>query len=275
MHREVRNLGGRDVTGGEQPVDRRVRRRCGGVEAGIAGQGEFHCGGGESAPDSVGIRIAHRACQQCAGGLLGIGVRPVGTRQRPLHLGRPLGECGIQLATDQGGFGVDVQPGEHEGGGVAVAADAVQRNLQRWWRRFAPHPADPDPVRPAVGQGDGVEPGGGVRIGVAGAGDLVEQLRGDGSHTHLTTCAGVLGDDRGAIITDLRERQAGVVQVGDVGEKGVIPAGGLRAAFDDVTGDYRPGDAVIVVAAPSEVGSSRADDHRRVGNPPGDHDVGA
>ena len=59
-----------------------------------------------------------------------------------------------------------------------------------------------------------------------------------------------------------------------VGEAGEVAAGGLGAALDDVAGDDRAGQRVEVVAAPAVVGDRRADDHRRVGDPAGDDDVG-
>ncbi len=51
-----------------------------------------------------------------------------------------------------------------------------------------------------------------VRIGVARAGDLVEQLGGDGVGADQSAGAGVFGDDRGAVGGDLGDREAGVVR---------------------------------------------------------------
>ena len=84
----------------------------------------------------------------------------------------------------------------------------------------------------------------------------------------------MLGDHRRAVGADLGQREAGVGQVGDFGEERVVAAGGLYAAFDDVAGDHRSGELVVVGAGPAEVRGRRSDDHRRVGDPAGDDDVG-
>ena len=64
-------------------------------------------------------------------------------------------------------------------------------------------------------------------------------------------------------------------QVGNLGEEGEVAPGGLRAAFDDVSGDDGTGQGVEIVSVPTEVRGGGADDHRGVGDPAGDHDVGA
>ncbi len=60
-----------------------------------------------------------------------------------------------------------------------------------------------------------------------------------------------------------------------VGEEGVVAAGGLGAAFQDVTGDDGAGEAVVRVRRPAEVGDGGPGDQRRVGDPTGHHDVRA
>ncbi|BDB44775.1 hypothetical protein IWGMT90018_52210 [Mycobacterium kiyosense] len=130
------------------------------------------------------------------------------------------------------------------------------------------------PVGPVRGQGDGVHPRRHVRVGVSGAGDLVEQLGGYGVDADQTTGARVLGDHRGAVGRHLGQRETGVGQVGDLGEEGEVAAGGLGAALDDVSGDHRAGQCVVIVTAPTEVRGGGPDDHRGVGDPPGDHHVG-
>ncbi len=71
-------------------------------------------------------------------------------------------------------------------------------------------PADPHPVGAVGGQLDAVHPGGRVRVGVARAGDLVEQLRGDGVDADQPAGAGVLGDHRRSVGVDFGQREAGV-----------------------------------------------------------------
>jgi len=78
----------------------------------------------------------------------------------------------------------------------------------------------------------------------------------------------------GAVIVNFGQGEAGVAEVWDLGEEGVIAAGGLSAAFDDVPGHHRSGQSVIVVPGPAEVCGSRPDHYGRIGDPAGDHDVG-
>ena len=131
VHRDVRNRGGVDVTCSEDAVDLAVGRWRGSREARIAGEREFDCGRGELASDVRRIGVADDAPEQGARGLLRVRVRMVGARQRPLELGRLDRQARLELAAHQVGLGVDVQTGEHEGGRIAEAADAVQRHLER------------------------------------------------------------------------------------------------------------------------------------------------
>lgn len=73
----------------------------------------------------------------------------------------------------------------------------------------------------------------------------------------------------------LGQRETRVGQVGHLGEEGIVAAGGLHPALDDVAGHHRPGEPVVVAAFPAEVRRGRPDDHRGVGDPAGDDDVGA
>ena len=163
--------------------------------------------------------------------------------------------AGFQLPPHQLGLGVDVQPGEHERHRVAEAADAVQRHLQRRRRRLAPYAVDAHAVGAVGGQLDAVDPQRHIGIGVARAGDLVEQLGGDGVDADRPPVPGMLGDHRRPVGVDLGEREARhSVRSGDLGEERVVAAGGLHPALDDVARGDRTGELVVVVAAPAEVG---------------------
>ena len=74
---------------------------------------------------------------------------------------------------------------------------------------------------------------------------------------------------------DLGQRETGIGQIGDFGEKREIAAGGLDAAFDHVAGDHGTGQLVIVGPVPAEMRGRRRDGHRCVGDPAGHDDVGA
>ncbi len=73
----------------------------------------------------------------------------------------------------------------------------------------------------------------------------------------------------------LGDREAGVDRVGDLGEEGVVAAGGLGAALDDVARGDGAGERVPVVGGPVERPGGRADDQRGVGDPAADDHVGA
>ncbi len=136
-------------------------------------------------------------------------------------------------------------------------------------------PLMPHAIRTVVGEDDRVEAGRDVRSGVARPGDLVEQLGGDGLGGHCPPGAGVLGDHARPVGVDLGDRKAGPPEVVDLGEEGVVAAGRLGAALDDVAGDRGTGEGVEVGATPSEVRRRRTDDERSVGDAAGDDDVGA
>ena len=281
-HGDVRYLTGVDVAGGEHPVHLTVAGRCGDSEARIARKRQFHCSRGELAPDIRRVGVTDHAAQQRAGRLLGVGVVVVGAGQGPLQLGGLDGGLGneqcLQLPSHQRRLLLYVQAGQHERHRVTEAADAVQRHLVRGWRRLAGHAADPHPVGAVIGQRNGVHPGGGIGVGVSRAGDLVEQLRGDGVDADQAAGAGVLGDHRRAVGVDLGQGETGVEQARDrwnFGKEREIAAGGLDAAFDDVAGDHGAGQAVVVGPGPAEVRGRGPDGHRRIGHPAGDDDVRA
>ncbi len=74
---------------------------------------------------------------------------------------------------------------------------------------------------------------------------------------------------------DLGQRETGVGQVWNLGEKREVAAGGLDAAFDHVSGDDGTGQLLIVGPSPAEMCGRGPDGHRCVGDPAGDDDVGA
>ncbi len=78
-----------------------------------------------------------------------------------------------------------------------------------------------------------------------------------------------------AVVVDLGQREAGIRQIGYLGEEREVAARRLRPAFDDVARGHRTCELVVIVASPAEVGGGRADDDRCVGDPAGDDDVGA
>ncbi len=110
---------------------------------------------------------------------------------------------------------------------------------------------------------------------VGRAGDLVQQLGGHRAHRDQPACPGMLGHDGAAVGGHLGDREAGRPGVGQLVQEGVVAAGGLGPALQDVAGHHRPGQAVPVVGGPAEVPGGRADDQGGVGHPPGDDHVGA
>ena len=80
---------------------------------------------------------------------------------------------------------------------------------------------------PSWVEADGVEAHRRVGVGVLDALDLVEQLGGDGADGDRAAGARVLGDDRRAVGRDLGDREARMLEAGDLLEEGVVPAGAL------------------------------------------------
>ncbi len=182
------DLAGGDVGGGEHAVRLGVAGWRGDVEAGVGRQRQLDRRPAERPPDRLRVGAAHDAVQQGAGLLLGGGVGVVGAGQRPRRV-----EAG-ELLLDESRLGLDVEAGEHEHDLVAEPAERAEADLQRRRRRFAAHAADAHPVGTVVGELDRVEAGRHVRPGIPGAGDLVEQLRGDGLAGDGAAGAGMLGD---------------------------------------------------------------------------------
>ena len=216
-------------------------------------------------PARLGVGVADGHAEPGAGGLLGRRVLVVGAGQRPLDLGgsgRRSAQAASTWRRTQCGLGVDVEAGEDQLHLVAQAAEVVEADLGGRRRRGAADAADPDPVRRRPGSSrtvsrwvvtSGFEVVGGLH--------LVEQLGGDGVDGDQAAGAGVLGDHAAAVGGDLGDREAqrtvaaaGVEQRPEAAE---VAAGGLGAALDDVPGDHRPGQRVVVVAPPAEVGDRR------------------
>ncbi len=72
----------------------------------------------------------------------------------------------------------------------------------------------------------------------------------------------------------LGDREAGAGHV-VLAEEGVVAAGRLGTALQDVTGDHRPGEGVEGVGRPAEAGDPGPGDQRRIRHPAGDHHVRA
>ncbi len=125
-----------------------------------------------------------------------------------------------------------------------------------------------------IGELNRVEARGDVGVRILGTADLVEELRGDGTDRHDAARAGMLGDDEAAVGAHLRDREPRMAEVTHLFEKGVVPAGALRATLDDVAGDDAGGEAVPVVALPPEAPRRRAEGQRGIGDARADHEIG-
>ena len=261
------------------PVDAECRPRLGrtdGVQPGIAAEREFDDVRRER-PSRRPLGALHGDPQQRGPGVLGIGV--------VLRLADAVdgdgvdADAGFDVAVDgslhEGGLGVEIGAGQREEHVVLPASDRGDRHLgRRRWRRAA-DPADLDAVVAEVGQLCGVEVGDHVGVQVGGLADLVEQLRLDGVLGDGATGSRVLRDHRGAVGGDLRDGEPRLLEVGDAAEAGEVAAGGLRAAFDDMSGAHRAGEGVVVVGGPGPPPGGGTDDQGRIGDATGDDDVGA
>ena len=184
--------------------------------------------------------------------------------------------AGVELGAQPVGLRVEVEAGDHELHGVAEATQLVDAHLEPGRRRGAGDAGDGHPVGALLAEPDRVEVGGHVGVEVGGRLDLVHQLgrhRVDGDRA---TGAVVLGDHAAAVGGDLGQREAQrLAVVGQGLEAGEVAATGLRPALEDVAGDHGAGQLVVRRGGPAVVGDGRPDHERGVGDPAGDHDVGA
>ena len=208
------------------------------------------------------MRSLHGDLEQLGSGVLAVGI----VLGLPDTVDRdrvePVDGLGVAVdgSLDEGGLRVEVGAGEREEHAVLPSADPGDRDLgRRGWRRAA-HAADLDAVVAEVGQLGGVQVGGHVGVEVGGFADLVEQLSGDRVAGDGAAGARVLGDHRGAVGGDLGDREPGLHEVGDGAEPGEVAAGGLRPAFDDVSGGDRAGEGVVVVRGPTPPPGGGTDD---------------
>ena len=180
---------------------------------------------------------------------------------------RSLGERRLRL---------DVESCKEECHRRAVTADVVEGDLGRVGRRLTGDTRDPHAVGAARvrRQTDRVETGRHVRIEVLLTADLVEELRRHRPDRDGSAVRGVFRDDGGPVIGDLGDREPGVLETLDLLKEGVIAAGRLGAALDDVAGHDAAGECVPIVASPSVVPGGRPERQRRVGHSSCHDDVG-
>ena len=105
---------------------------------------------------------------------------------------------------------------------------------------------------------------------------LVEELMAERVGAHATAGAGRLRDHRRAVGVDPCDR---IRQVPGVRERppvaGVVAAQALARALEQVADEDARGQPVPVVPGPAVLVGERCEEQRRVGDPAGDHDVGA
>ena len=84
----------------------------------------------------------------------------------------------------------------------------------------------------------------------------------------------MLANDRGPVLGNLHPRKTDSDHARHLAKEGVVTAGHLRAALDDVTSDNATREGVEVVSAPLVMPGRRTANERRVGDATGDDDVG-
>ncbi len=107
--------------------------------------------------------------------------------------------------------------------------------------------------------------------------DFVEQLLDDGGLVDQAARAIGFADDAMAVLVDLGDREADLLQPGHVlvAGVGVVAAADLRAAFEQMPGHGGAPDAVPVVGLPAEIGHRGAHRQRRVRHAAAHHDFRA
>ena len=104
---------------------------------------------------------------------------------------------------------------------------------------------------------------------------LVQHLFFDGLQIDRAAGTGHFGDDGGAVGFDLGDRKAEVPRLRHVFETGVgkIPAGDLRAAFQQMAYAHALTEFGRVHGVPAELKHHRRHEDGRVGHAPGHHDM--
>src|SRR5699024_7799122 len=271
--------GGHDRVGGGHTVGSGIAWWRRDVETGVTAQGQFHGGGAEGASDAGRVVVAGAHAEPCGGRVLGVAVRVLRRDEGEAQVfGFTAGQGGTYLLFDQGRLVLGGQSGDEEFDLVAETGEAGQSHLQSGGWCLTSGSAQVYPVGALLGELHGVQSCGHVGSGIACPGDLVHQLGGDGAWGHRTPAAWVFGDGRAAVGVDLGDREPGVGQVVAVVCQffgvGVVAAGGLGSAFDDMAGHGGPGQCVEVLPFPSEVGDGGSQGQGGVGDPAGDDDVG-
>ncbi|CPI55145.1 Uncharacterised protein [Bordetella pertussis] len=107
--------------------------------------------------------------------------------------------------------------------------------------------------------------------------DFVEQLLDDGGLVDQAARAIGFADDAMAVLVDLGDWEADLLQPGHVlvAGVGVVAAADLRAAFEQMPGHGGAPDAVPVVGLPAEIGHRGAHRQRRVRHAAAHHDFRA
>ncbi len=226
---------------------------------GLVAQGAAHLGP---------IGVLDRDPEQGLRALVRVRILAVGAQQGHGGLGEALAPAGQapEGVLDELGLLRDVEPREHEGHAVPVAAEVVEAQLGVGGRRLALDPGDSHAVGPVRRQADRIEARGDVRIEIARAADLVEELGRDGADGHEAARLRVLGDDELARGLHLGQGKPDPRVGGDFLEEGVVAAAALRAAFEDMAADDARGKPVPVVALPAESPGCGAERQRRIGH---------
>ena len=129
----------------------------------------------------------------------------------------------------------------------------VDGHLQAVGGRLAAGAGQAHPVRAGALDPDGVEAGDHVGVRIGRPCDLVQQLGGHRAHRDQAAGSRVLGHHGAAVGRHLGDREPGWPGIRQLAQEGVVAAGRLGPALQDVAGDHRPGQPVPVVGRPAEV----------------------
>ena len=174
-------------------------------------------------------------------------------------------------------FSRGVRPTENETADRLEPRRVGDRSLQRRRPRAAANAFDGHAVGAVFAQPDAGEIRAAIRRQVGpGVAQFVEQLFLDDGRRHPPAGSGMFGHDETAVGTRLDDGKADIRHIGyRLPVERAVPAGALRAALDDVSGDGSGGQAVPIVRQPAELMDQRRQRQRRVGRSAGNDDVRA
>src|SRR5690606_5248065 len=169
----------------------------------------------------------------------------------------------------------DPSAAKNEAHAVTKTCEPMRRDLVRTRRGLTLDAAHSDAIRTDLFDLERIETRDGVGVRVARPRDLVENLRLDRRLGYEPAGPLVFGDGEAAVFLNLSDREPRALEIRDFLEASIVAARRLWAAFEDMPGDDRRGDRIVIVVRPTKMVDGGAHDERSVGHTRTDHQISA